>query len=221
MTQPSSKKTIAKKSNGGIWKFLTFLLLGIILGGVGYISYLTTQKQEIPIVKSTPLTVPENLEILDVNTNKEKVNTLIDHYLKEYLTSDKISYEFYLENQALLKGTFKLLGYPMAFYLYFDPFVLEDGNIQLKAQSLSIGALGIPINEVLKYVKRYFEMPKWIEIKPKEGQIFIHLDELKLNGNLKIRAEKIDLVQDEIKFKLYFAEKDQKKIETEKKDDNK
>ena len=51
-----------------------------------------------------------------------------------------------------------MLGHDIPFYLYFDPYVMANGNVQLKAKSLSIGTLGLPIKEVLKFAKRSYKL---------------------------------------------------------------
>ena len=41
-----------------------------------------------------------------------------------------LNINFIWENEALLNGTFEVLGFPIDFYLYFDPYVMENGNVQ-------------------------------------------------------------------------------------------
>lgn len=215
--QGKKNQVSTPKKTYNFWKGTTLLLLGLILGGGIYLVTVAAKNQDTPVIEKNIESPRSGDEILNMTTEKKKVNELIDHYLKEYLSSNKIKYEFYLENQALLKGNFQLLGYPMSFFLYFDPYVMENGNIQLKAQSLSIGSLGVPMKEVLKYIKGYFDFPKWIEIKPDDSLMVLHLDELDLSAGLKVKAEKIDLIQDEIKFSLYLNSTK----ETEKENDSK
>ena len=129
---------------------------------------------------------------------------MIAHYLKQVNQKNQIDYQFTLKNQALLTGKFEVLNFPMTFYLYFDPFVTEDGNIQLKAKSLSIGSLGVPIKEVLKMVKRSYDLPKFVEIHPSDKYVLIQLNKLELSDHLYVKAKKIDLVNDEIQLVSYL-----------------
>lgn len=129
---------------------------------------------------------------------------MISHYLKQVNQKNQIDYQFTLKNQALLTGKFEVLNFPMTFYLYFDPFVTEDGNIQLKAKSLSIGSLGVPIKEVLKMVKRSYDLPKFVEIHPSDKYILIQLNKLELSDHLYVKAKKIDLANDEIQLVSYL-----------------
>ena len=104
----------------------------------------------------------------------------------------------------MLNGTFEVLGYPIEFNLYFDPFVMNDGNVQLKAKSLSIGTLGLPIKEILKFVQRDYKLPSWVEVNPDDSTILLRLDQFRMQNGLFIRAEKINLVDDDIRMNIYL-----------------
>lgn len=199
------EKKTNKQINGWKWAFL--LLFGLLLGtGIFLYSRVTAvwePETNLPAVVSTSKQTP----IFTVDTHKKQINQIITHYLKDYQKKSKIKYEFYLEKNALLKGEAKVLGVPLNFYLYFDPYVLENGNIQLKTKSISIGKLGVPIPEVLSYVDKNYTFPKWVNINPKKKTITLRLDQLELTDGIQIKAEKMDLINDEITFALYLTKK--------------
>ncbi|ROY09552.1 DUF2140 family protein, partial [Enterococcus faecium] len=142
--------------------------------------------------------------VLTINSNKEKVNQIISFFLSEYQKDSDIEYKFYLENEALLNGTFEVLGFPIDFYLYFDPYVMENGNVQLKARSLSIGTLSLPIKDVMNMIKRNYKLPDWIEVNTDDLTIMLRLDQFRMQNGMYIKADKIDLVNDDIRFSLYL-----------------
>ena len=128
----------------------------------------------------------------------------MEYFLNDLQKGSDVKYEFYLENQAMLKGEFKILGANVDFYLYFDPFVMDNGNIQLKARDLSIGSLNLPVSQVMATVKRGSKFPKWVAIDPKDQTIVLKLNEFKLENGMFIKANHIDLVGDDIQFSLYL-----------------
>jgi uncharacterized protein YpmS len=87
---------------------------------------------------------------------------------------------------------------------------MDNGNVQLKAKSLSIGTLGVPITEVMKMIQRNYDMPKWIEINPKEETVMLRLDQFRMQNGLFLKADKINLVDDEIQVSLYLPESKEK-----------
>lgn len=185
------------------WKTAFFLLLALILGSGAFLTSRILAIRE-PNYKAAPTVQREGDPILSINTNKEKVNQVIDYYLEEYLDNGDIQYHFALENEAMLTGEFEILTFPVTFYLYFDPFVMENGNVQLRAKSLSVGTLNLPISQVMKMVERNFKFPEWIEVNSEEQNIMIRLDKFQMANGLFMKANRINLLDDEIQFSLYL-----------------
>ncbi|EOT47506.1 MULTISPECIES: YpmS family protein [Enterococcus] len=193
---------IQKKPN--YWKIACLLIIGVLLGTGIFLTSRVLETKPFPVKETPEIVEREGTPVVNISSNKKQVNALIDFYLTDYKEKSDLDYEFVLADQAMLKGEFKLLGVPINFYLYFDPYVMEDGNVQLKAKSLSIGTLGVPISEVMKLIKRSYELPKWIEIDAKEKTVMIRLDQFRMQNGLFIKAEKINLVDDVIQASLYL-----------------
>lgn len=206
--QTTSKSFSLKKING--WMVAFFVLLGVVVGSGIVVANRVLEPREVLTSNSAKLVERDGSPVVTIESTKQQVNELIAFYLQDYSEKSGLDYTFTLENQALLNGQFKVLGMPVNFYLYFDPYVMENGNVQLKAKSLSIGTLGVPIKEVMKLVKRSYKLPSWIEIKPSDGTVLIRLDQFRMQNGLFIKAEKIDLVDDEIKASLYLPASDEK-----------
>lgn len=206
--QTTSKSFSFKKING--WMVAFFVLLGVVVGSGIVVANRILEPREVLTSNSAKLVERDGSPVVTIESTKQQVNELIAFYLQDYSEKSGLDYTFTLENQALLNGQFKVLGMPVNFYLYFDPYVMENGNVQLKAKSLSIGTLGVPIKEVMKLVKRSYKLPSWIEIKPSDGTVLIRLDQFRMQNGLFIKAEKIDLVDDKIKASLYLPASDEK-----------
>lgn len=193
-----------KQVNYWKWAFLTICAIILALGVTVYLRLSTPRESQNTITSIVTTDSKKTQPIFTINTTKKELNYLIDNYLQELNQKTPINYTFILEKQALLTGKFEVLGFPLTFYLYFDPYVMEDGNIQLRAKSLSIGSLGVPIKEVMKMIKNSYHLPTWITIHPDDQYILLHLNKLKLTGNLKIKATKIDLVNDQLQLETYL-----------------
>lgn len=199
-------ETILSASQRNRWKIAFLTLLGVLMGSIFFIGLRVTQVREPNYIPRPPITARQGKPVLTMQANKQQVNDLIDFFLTDLQKTTDIKYTFYLENEALLNGTFNILGYPIQFYLYFDPYVMDDGNIQLKAKSLSIGTLGLPIKEILKFVQRDYKLPEWVEVKPSESLILLRLDQFRTQNGLFVRAEKINLVDDDIRLNIYLPQ---------------
>lgn len=197
------KGTPNKKINP--WKVAFLALIGILAGIILFIGIRATQTREPDLDASKSVTRSGN-PVLTVQSNKQQINELIDFYLQDFQKDSEVTYDFYLENEAMLTGHFKILGHPIQFNLYFDPYVMDDGNVQLKAKSLSIGTLGLPIKDILEFVQRDYNLPGWVEVNPEEKYILLKLDHFQMQNGLFIRADKINLIDDDIRVSIYLPE---------------
>lgn len=188
------------------WQVAFLVLLGLVVGSFLFFGSRMFQKRDADYLENIPEIARQGEPVLTITSKKQQVNQFIDFFLEDFQKGSDVKYSFYLENEALLNGEFSVLGMPVQFYLYFDPYVMENGNIQLKAKSLSIGTLGLPINEIMKYIERSFKLPEWVIVDPDKQVMLLRLDQYRLKNGMYIKAEKINLVDDDIRFNLYLPE---------------
>ncbi len=194
-----TEKIVRKKNP---WKISFLILLGLILGSLVFVFTRISEEREPNYQPSQ--TVIKGDPTFQVSLKKAQINQIIDYYLNEYQKKSGIKYKFYLEDQALLQGNFKILGHKMKFYLYFDPYVMENGDVQLKAKSLSIGTLELPISQIMSYVQNSYQLPKWVEVNTKSKTILLNLNKFKLENGMRVTAEKINLIDDDIRLNVYL-----------------
>ena len=201
---PRRKKTPEVKKTINHWKVAFIVLIGLIIGSVAFVFIRVTQVREPNYTPVPELVEKDGTPVIAIQSKKKQINALIDFYLSDFQKGSDITYKFYLENEAMLNGTFEVLGHPIQFYLYFDPYVMDNGNVQLKAKSLSIGTLGLPMKEILKFVQRDYKLPNWVEVNPDDSTVLLRLDQFRMQNGLFIRAEKINLVDDDIRMNIYL-----------------
>lgn len=202
-------KTDKKRRING-WKISFFLLLGLIVGSLLFFYFRLTAVREPAYQKQAETALVKNKKAeptFQLALKKSQVNQIIDYYLNDFLKGSGGKYNFYLEDQALLNGSFKVLGHKVQFYLYFDPYVMENGDVQLRARSLSIGTLSLPISQIMGYVSNNFHLPKWVEVNKKKETITLHLSKYRLKNGMYIKADKINLIDDDIRFNVYLPMK--------------
>lgn len=206
----AEKKNINKqvKSSGKIWKWLFIGLLTILLGVSGtVVTRIKTQRE--PAFETQKKTLANDTDpAFQIQLKKKQINRLIDYYLNEFLGDTGVKYKFYLEDQAMLKGNFNLLGQKMGFYLYFEPYVLDNGNVILQAKSLSIGTLSLPVKDILRYVGNQMKIPDWVEIQSQKEAVVLHLDQFQLQNGMYAKMEKINLIDDDIRMNIYLPLED-------------
>ena len=193
------------------WRLAFLTLLALVIGFFSVLMFRISTPRMTYDVKTPIIETKEN-PIFDINMKKSQVNDAINFFLEESMKESGVDYSFVLENQAMIDGTFNLLGHETHFYLYFEPYVLNDGNVQLKAKSLSVGSLNVPIPAMINYISSTTDLPEWVEMDADQQLINLHLNKFQLDNGMSIKAKKINLINDEISFSIYLPkEKSTKK----------
>lgn len=194
------QRIIGKKIN--IWKWLCLLILAINLAFVGVVASRIIQIRE-PEAENIATKTKGGIKIGTFSTTKEQLNKTVVSYLEDYQKKG-MTYKLYAtSSQILFEGTDTLLGYEVPLYVYFQPSRLENGAVQLKVTSFSVGTLPLPEEQVLKYIKSSYDLPKFVKIQPNQSTITINVQNLDNEEGIYLKAQTINLVNDDISFDIY------------------
>lgn len=137
-----------------------------------------------------------------VKSNKNDLNMLINHYLKEETADSPIAYRVILGNEVELYGTLPLFSQKVNLKLTFEPEALNNGDLVLKQKSISIGSLHLPVSYVMKFISESYKIPKGVDIRPDDKQIYVHMQQLNLKSDIRIKVNKFNLKKDDIAFTI-------------------
>lgn len=194
------QRIIGKKIN--IWKWLCLLILAINLAFIGVVASRIIQIRE-PEAENIATKTKGGIKIGTFSTTKEQLNETVVSYLEDYQKKG-MTYKLYAtSSQILFEGTYTLLGYEVPLYVYFQPSRLENGAVQLKVTSFSVGTLPLPEDQVLKYIKSSYDLPKFVKIQPNQSTITINVQNLDNEEGIYLKAQTINLVNDDISFDIY------------------
>lgn len=178
------------------WKIAFFVLVvALILGAVWLVNMISTESESYELAERAAATSGGELR---VQTTKSDFEALANKYIQEAVENQPIPLELTVDNQIALVSELTVFTLTIPVQMYFDPIVQEDGNIQLKQDKVDIGQLSIPPEQVLKLLRDSIDLPKWMVVSPADESVFIDLGGLPIDGDFDIRAEKIDLENDEI-----------------------
>ncbi|MCM3767921.1 YpmS family protein [Neobacillus niacini] len=183
------------------WKLGFLILLGINLLIAIIISSMILAPGEDKQNKSTKPRTGEYVSF-HVNSNKYDLNRLINHYLQEETGDAQIKYRVLLGEEVELYGKIPVFSEEVNLKLTFEPEALNNGDLVLKQKSMSIGSLPLPISYVLKFIGDNYKLPKGVDIMPNDKQIYVHMGQLKLKSDMKIKVDQFDLKKDQIGFTI-------------------
>jgi len=183
------------------WKIGFLVLLGINLLFAIIILSLVMVPSEGSQTSKLKRPIDEHVSF-HVKSNKNDLNKLINHYLNEEVADSSIDYRVLLGDEVELYGTLPFFSEELNMKLTFKPSALENGDLVLKQKSMTIGNLHLPISYVLSFISENYKIPKGVDIRPKAKQIYVHMQQLKLKSDIKLKADKFDLKKDDIAFTI-------------------
>lgn len=193
-----------KKSING-WKWAFLILAGLLIGMLIW-TYQQIQPVQIGEVNEAPFEQTESDMVFEVRTGRENVTRLANTYLEEEMADDFAGFTFQLEQQAELHGEIEVFGFPIEFALYMTPYVLENGNLQLRGESINLGSLNLPVSFAMAQIARQVDFPEWIVIDSEEQLIIVNLNDYKLDNGTQFSMSRIDLEEDDIRVNIHLPE---------------
>ena len=191
-----------KKESINLWKWAFLILAAILLGtGIWFIQQL--QPVRYGEVNETIVNT-EDVMTFSVSAQKEEVTQLMNQYIDEEVKGNNVNYEVLLDESFQLTGSFEVFGFEVPFNLYMDPFVTDNGNIQLKAKQLSLGKLNLPISFVMNQLGSQLSIPDWVVIDGETETITLNLNDFQLDSGIFFSAERIDLVENELLVNVHI-----------------
>ncbi|MED3563648.1 YpmS family protein [Bacillus xiapuensis] len=135
-----------------------------------------------------------------IRSNKQDLNRLINHYLQKETAGSPIAYQVLLGNEVELYGTIPFFSEQLNLKMSFIPKALANGDLVLQQKSIKIGNLNLPESYVLKFIDENYKLPRGVDLQPENKLVYVHMQQLKLKSDLKIKTEKFDLKKDDISF---------------------
>lgn len=194
-----------KKRN--IWKWLFWILLsGNILLFFMFMIIFSGNHGQNKYSPSIEITRKDKAELV-VKTDKEDLNGIIHHYLEKKQKSGPIRYTILLTEKVEFYGEIEVFSKKFQLQMIFQPKVLDNGDILLKQQSLSLGGVKLPVQFILSFIRDYYELPNWVYIHPDEKQIYVALQEMELENGAQIKVNELDLQSNNIELTMFIPVK--------------
>lgn len=192
-----------QKVNG--WKW-AFILLVIFIGFLFLLFIWAIQPVEkSPSSQPTSELSGETIE-LTTSMEKEEVEQLINMYLTYSIGEEYADYRIVLTDQLEIHGILEFLGFDVPFALFLDPYVMENGNVQLRGKAVEVANFSLPVSLVMRLVGNQVAFPAFIAFDSESQIIVIHLDQLTAEDNFAVEMTTIDLNDGLIELNIRFDE---------------
>lgn len=207
MPESRTGRSSTERQNSGInaWKWAFLILIGLLVGAFIWL-YQQIQPVQVGEVSTESIEQAEGDLTFEVLTGREQVTQVANSYLEQEMADQPVDFTFMLEEQAELHGELEVFGFPIDFSLYMTPYVLENGNLQLRGESLNLGTLNMPISFAMSQIARQADFPEWIAIDSDEEMIVVNLNEYELENGVQFSFNRIDLEQDDIVVNIHLPQ---------------
>lgn len=142
--------------------------------------------------------------VLTTELNKADTEQLLNTFLSEMLSENDPEFRIALDEALNIDGAIEFLGFEIPFTMVFIPYVLENGNLQLRAMSVQLASFSLPVSTVMSLLASQVEWPDFVVIDSESQIIVVNLNELDSVYDINVRLTLIDLVNDEIRFNIYI-----------------
>lgn len=196
------KQDIEEKKHKKGWKIPAILSLVVILVGL----IIVGTKIFEPALPTEPgeSVINKNDSIFTVTLTRNQLNHASEEYMDKFLKNDDIKYQFTVDKKhANVLGKVKFLGSKVDFKLILDPSVRKNGDIRLKARTLKLGTLPVPLSFVMSYIDNSYHLPTWVKMNSKKHIIDLKLTQYKTKTGYSIKANKFDLANNKIKIEVF------------------
>jgi uncharacterized protein YpmS len=188
-----------------MWAFL--ILLGIIISlSIWVIVRLQPSNSDYTGEQAGDVTVIEDSLSFEVVTDKNQLNRVINLYLEEELDEQFTGYNVMIDEDVQLSGALQVFGFDVDFLLRMDPYVVDDGNLQLRATSIQLGSFDLPIGIAMSVLSQQLDLPHWIRVDSEQQMILVALNEFQLENDVQFAMQRIDLQEDDIRLNIILPE---------------
>lgn len=191
-----------EKKERNVWKILFFALSGIVLAVLIAIFVLVGIPSEVPLPDNTA--AEEDNPVLEITSSKENLNEIIAQMIQKQKTGQSLDFSMVLTDSVELYTVIPVFEREIQLKMTFQPETLDNGDIILKQETMQLGQMRLPVSYVLNFISNQASLPEWMIIDPANEQIYIALSEIELPNNLKLQANRMDLVEDDISFHVVF-----------------
>lgn len=192
-----------KKRSFNIWKYIC-LTIFLLIGGV-FVYFAFFIPSESGYINQKPLEQSEEKTLFKVEATREHANRMIDLYLADKNKADNVHYDIDLREDGLyVSGDITYFGMTYPFEMKTTPNVLDNGNVRLDIESITVSNFELPRELILTILSTRDTFPEFIVFNAEENYIGVNLNELKLDNGVSFGAEVINLAADQIQLVVYL-----------------
>lgn len=191
------------KKSFNIWKYICLTIFALIAGLYIYVAFFVPA--DSTSINQASREQAGEVAHIKVEATRENAEHFIDQYLAQMNQDENFHYDINLQEDGLyVAGNVSYLGMTYPFEMQTTPAVLDNGNIQLNIESITVSNFELPRELILTILSTRDTFPDFIAINAEANYIGVNLTELTLDNGISLGAEVIDLPADQLELSVYL-----------------
>ncbi|SFL63729.1 YpmS family protein [Salibacterium qingdaonense] len=187
----------SRSINGWKWAFLT--LIGVLVLGCVLIFFLFSSAagDSGDTGSQGGSTNGEFQEYFTVQATTGQLNQL----LQEEAASEQVDIQFSGSTAEVTAGI-DFLGRTIEAAMQFETEAVEDGNLLLTLDRVSVGAFSLPNQQAMSLLASQADFPEAVEVDTQNQQIRIRMNQITIGDDYSLRVERFQPEKDDIVFNV-------------------
>lgn len=192
-----------QKKSFNIWKYICLTIFALIVGLYIYVAFFVSA--DSTSINQASREQAGEVAHIKVEATRENAEHFIDQYLAQMNQDENFHYDINLQEDGLyVAGNVSYLGMTYPFEMQTTPEVLDNGNIQLNIESITVSNFELPRELILTILSTRDTFLDFIAINAEANYIGVNLTELTLDNGISFGAEVIDLPADQLELSVYL-----------------
>ena len=186
------------------WRYWKIALLGLMAMLVLlFISTFIPSRPKEQVSTTNTKIVEQGENWMEVTLSKTEIQSLLDSVSKKNQEENPTFPNFVMNDSVIqINGDANALGISVPYKMTTVPYVTEDGEIQLKIQSVQLAGLSLPLFLAVGRLQQ-MEFPEWFQLNAEQQYFLLKLSGL-YEGNT-IKAKKFNLKTNEFIFSVSIS----------------
>ena len=183
------------------WKIAFLGLVAILV--LLFVSTFIPSRPKPQILPTNTKTIEQGENLMEVTLTKTEMQSLLDSVSKKYQEENSSFPNFVMNDSVIqISGDANALGIAIPYKMTTVPYVTEEGNLQLKIQSVQLAGLSLPLFLAMGRLQQ-MEFPEWFQLNAEQQYFLLNLSGL-YEGNT-IKAKKFNLKTNEFIFSVSIS----------------
>lgn len=184
-----------------IWKYL---FIGLILMiSLGIITMFIISGDSGDINDQHYVREHNDIEV-HIEVDRKDIETIANVFIKKETGNASIDYYLTLNDNPQIKGESSYMGIPFDFTVNLAPVTLDNGNLRLDIESITLSGYELPEQLVLTILSNQIQLPDFVVFNPSDSYIGINLNEFQLENGGQITVDQFNIESNDVRATIHL-----------------